>query len=63
MTYYDAEHNAKVTITCGGKPLDGPYVPPPSALAELGRFYASRYAANADPRQETTYTTSDRAQE
>lgn len=33
-----------VRITCGGKPLDGPYLPPESDLAELGRVLAQRYA-------------------
>lgn len=45
MRYYDAECNAMVTLTCGGKPLEGPYLPPPSALAELGRYLARKYGA------------------
>ena len=45
MEYYDAECNARVRITCGGAPLEGPYMPPPSAIAELGRYFASKYAA------------------
>ena len=45
MQYYDAECNAKVTITCGGKPLEGPYLPPPLLLEELGRFYARHYGS------------------
>ena len=45
MTYYDAECKCKVTITCDGKPLDGPYVPPAAETAALGRYLARKYAA------------------
>lgn len=33
-----------VRITCGGKPLEGAYLPPDINLAELGRVLAQRYA-------------------
>lgn len=46
MQYFDAECNAKVTITCGGKPLEGPYLPPQLLLEELGRFYAKHYSTS-----------------
>ena len=32
-------------ISCGGKPLEGPYLPPASDLAELGRYLARKYSA------------------
>jgi len=45
MQYYDAEYKCKVTITCDGKPLEGPYIPPLAETAALGRYLASKYAA------------------
>lgn len=47
MLYYDERGRVRgeIRVTCGGKPLEGPYLPPASALAELGRFLASRYSA------------------
>ena len=38
-----------VQITCGGKPLEGTYLPPASDLALLGRYLARRYAATDEP--------------
>lgn len=46
-----------IKITCGGKPLTGPYLPPAAELAELGRYLAQRYATSDTP------TTKDTKQE
>lgn len=43
-----------VQITCGGKPLEGTYLPPASDLALLGRYLARRYAATDEPKGEET---------
>jgi len=43
-----------VRITCGGEPLAGPYLPPQSDLAELGRFLAQKYAASDEAREDET---------
>lgn len=43
-----------VRLSCGGKPLDAPYLPPASDLAELGRYLARRYAAADEPKGEET---------
>lgn len=34
-----------VRVSCGGKPLDTDYIPSALKLAELGRYFAARYAA------------------
>lgn len=42
-----------VRLTCGGHPLVGPYLPPASDLAQLGRYLARKYGAkDADVRKE-----------
>lgn len=43
-----------VRLTCGGKPLDGPYLPPKSALRELGRHLAQNYGDKDESRKEET---------
>lgn len=43
-----------VRISCGRKPLDTPYLPPASDLAELGRYLARRYADSDEPKGEET---------
>ncbi len=43
-----------VRITCGGRPLDGPYLPPASALRELGRYLAKKYGDKDEPKKEET---------
>ena len=52
MDYCDAQ--GVVHIKCGGKPLEGPYLPPASDLAELGRYLARKYAAEKDGKEEIT---------
>ena len=34
---------AVVRITCGGRPLEGPYMPPPLEIRELARYLAAKY--------------------
>lgn len=41
-----------VRITCGGKPLEGPYMPPPLAIRELGRYLAEKYGDKESEEQE-----------
>ena len=44
-----------VRITCGGKPLDGPYLPPKSALQELGRYLAQKYGDKNETKETDLY--------
>lgn len=49
MIYYDEQGRARgeIRIICEGEPLEGPYLPPPSLLAELGRYLAGKYSDKA----------------
>lgn len=49
--------NGVARITCGGKPLEGPYLPPASDLALLGKHLAKRYATSDTPPEEKTEDT------
>ena len=50
MKVCDSYGNVAV-ISCGGKPLDGPYLPPQMDLSYLGRYLASRYAVSDEPKE------------
>ena len=43
-----------VRITCGGKPLDGPYLPPKAELRALGQYLAKKYGDKEKPKEEET---------
>lgn len=56
MTYYDPQGRGVVRITCGGKPLEGTYIPPETHLKQLCHYLARKYGAKdarlPEPRKE-----------